>query len=281
MPRWTIAPDGPLFDLPFGALAGPDGRYLIESHALRIAPGIHALFGRPASGWKDRFVGVGDAVYNRADPRGSSAQGTSRSAAGRLELPRLPGSGREVESCARLWRAAGREAQLLEGPEASKRRLLQAVTDSPAVVHIAGHMLFPAQESWRGMLALSIQDGGEVDLLSETEVAGMTAKVGLVALNGCSSGRGPVLPGAGLMGMTRAWLAAGARAVIATRWPVPDQDGGAIFPLLYRLYLERTTGAAPVSFGELLREAQLAELRAGGRRADPARWASYFSVERN
>jgi CHAT domain-containing protein len=90
-----------------------------------------------------------------------------------------------------------------------------------------------------------------------------------------------VLPGAGLMGMTRAWLAAGTRAVVATRWPAPDREAGAIFESLYRLYFERRRSGAFVSFGELLREAQLAELRVGGRRAEPSRWASYFSVETN
>jgi tetratricopeptide (TPR) repeat protein len=279
MRRWTIAPDGPLFDLPFCALPA-GGKYLIESHELRIATGIHALLRQAPSVWNDRFVGVGDAIYNRADARAVPSGGASRGPAN-LELPRLPGSGREVESCARVWTAAGRKAQLLEGPEANKRKLMEAAADRPAVLHVAAHMLFPAQESGSGMLALSIVGGGEVELLSETEVAGMPAKVALVVLDGCSSGRGVVLPGAGLMGMTRAWLAAGARAVIATRWPVPDQDSGAIFASLYRLYLERGAAASPVSFGELLRDAQLAELRAGGKRAAPANWASYFSVERN
>jgi CHAT domain-containing protein len=225
-------------------------------------------------------VGVGDAVYNRADPRALPAREAGRGGDANLELPRLPGSGREVESCARVWTAAGRKAQLLEGLEANKQKLMAATADRPAVLHVAGHMLFPAQESGSGMLALSIVDG-EVELLSETEVAGMPAGVELVVLDGCSSGRGAVLPGAGLMGMTRAWLAAGARAVIAARWPVPDQGDGAIFAPLYRLYLERDPGAAPVSFGGLLRDAQLAELQAGGKRAAPANWASYFSVERN
>jgi CHAT domain-containing protein len=110
-------------------------------------------------------------------------------------------------------------------------------------------------------------------------VAGMETGARLVVLNGCSSGRGDVLPGAGLMGMTRAWLAAGARAVVATRWPAPDQDAGTVFDSLYRRYSEKARGAPITSFGELLREAQLAELRAGGRRAQPSRWASYFCVE--
>jgi hypothetical protein len=36
-----------------------------------------------------------------------------------------------------------------------------------------------------------------------------------------------------------------------------------------------------MQLGELLREAQLAELHAGGRRAVPSRWASYFCLETN
>jgi CHAT domain-containing protein len=82
------------------------------------------------------------------------------------------------------------------------------------------------------------------------------------------------------MGMTRAWLAAGARAVIATRWPTPDQDGGGIFPSFYNLYFRRRE-RGPISFGALLRDAQLAELRAGGARGEPSHWAAYFCVERN
>jgi CHAT domain-containing protein len=82
------------------------------------------------------------------------------------------------------------------------------------------------------------------------------------------------------MGMTRAWLAAGARSVIATRWPEPDRDTGSIFPSLYGLYL-RNRASESLSFGALLRDAQLTELHAGGARADPARWASYFCVERD
>jgi hypothetical protein len=35
------------------------------------------------------------------------------------------------------------------------------------------------------------------------------------------------------------------------------------------------------SFAQSLQEAQVAELHAGGRRANPANWAAYFCVERN
>src|SRR5262249_21865519 len=100
-------------------------------------------------------------------------------------------------------------------------------------------------------------------------------------LNGCSSARAAALPGAGLMGMTRAWLAAGARAVIVTRWPTSDQDGGKLFQSFYERVSSMQASCRQRSFAELLQEAQLAELHAGGRRAKPASWAAYFCVERN
>jgi tetratricopeptide (TPR) repeat protein len=276
MSRWTVAPDGPLFDLPLSALVDGD-RYLIERRSLRVTTGIPALLRPAATGSTGTFVGLGDPIYNRADPRRQPK--TAGSAV--LELPRLPGSGREIQACAKIWQSQEREAVLLDGASATKENLARALARGPAVVHLAAHMLFPERGTGGGMLALTMQSGSELELLSETEVAGMDAKTGLVALNGCSSGRGAVLPGAGLMGMTRAWLAAGARAVIATRWPAADQDAGTLFESLYRLYLERSRGGPPASFGALLREAQLAELRAGGARADASRWASYFCVETN
>jgi CHAT domain-containing protein len=89
------------------------------------------------------------------------------------------------------------------------------------------------------------------------------------------------LPGAGLMGMTRAWLAAGARAVIVTRWAMTDQDDGELFRNFYEHLSALRRSQHRRSFAQLLQEAQLTELRAGGRRANPAHWAAYFCVERN
>ena len=145
---------------------------------------------------------------------------------------------------------------------------------------MAAHMLFPTQQSGPGFVALALEPNGEMGLLGATEIASMKLKLGLVVLNGCSSAHAAVLPGAGLMGMTRAWLASGARAVIVTRWAMADQDDGEIFASLYkRLYLSRGL-VERKSFAVLLQQAQLDELHAGGRRANPAYWAAYFCVER-
>jgi CHAT domain-containing protein len=296
-PVWIVAPDGPLFDMPFAALVEgfkppPSGipQYVVERHAIQVVPGISALFVTPDSDKNGPVVGLGDPIYNRADPRlarqptwgdrsGDGPSGSGVTLPG-VELARLVGSGREIDSCAKIWRSQGAEPILLTGAAANKETLSQALRQNPAVLHMAAHILFPAQQSGLGLIALALQPGGEIEVLSATEIANMRVKLGLVVLNGCSSAHAAILPGAGMMGLTRAWLAAGAHAVIVTRWAMADQDNGEIFASFYdRLHAFRGFQGQK-SFSRLLQQAQLNELHAGGWRADPAYWAAYFCVER-
>jgi tetratricopeptide (TPR) repeat protein len=290
-PEWIVAPDGPLFDMPFAALVegSKSGmpRYVVERHSIRIVPGISALFGATKSDFSGPVVALGDPIYNRADRRLSGQPALERragngprssSAVPRLELARLVGSGREIENSAKIWRSQGLEPIVLKGAAANKESLSEALRRNPAVLHMATHILFPPRYSGLGVVALALQQGGEMELLSATEIASMRVKLGLVVLNGCSSAHAAILPGAGLMGLTRAWLAAGARSVIVTRWAVADQDNGELFSSFYQR-LRAFQGFT--SFAQVLQQAQLTELRAGGQRANPAHWAAYFCVERN
>jgi hypothetical protein len=280
--KWILALDGSLFELPFAALPEPSGAaphtaYIIENHAIQIVPGASAILHPAPAAASGPVVGVADPVYNSADPRLPQPAHDGDTS---LELARLPGSAREIESCARVWKTRGYEPQILQGMAATKENLASALRQNPFVVHIAAHLIFPPDRSGPGLLALSPQKGGNADLLSATEIGGMHFDLGLMVLNGCSSAQAPALPGAGLMGMTRAWLAAGAKAVIATRWATSDQSGNSIFEEFYNR-LPASQQCRRTSFAQLLQQAQIAELHAGGRRADPARWAAYFCVERD
>ena len=66
------------------------------------------------------------------------------------------------------------------------------------------------------------------------------------------------------MGMTRAWLMAGAGAVIATKWPTPD-DVGVFFQRFYR-ELQRSEFYDPAG---ALRAAQIEAIRSGDWRSQP------------
>jgi CHAT domain-containing protein len=286
-PIWILAPDGPLFEMPFAALVqgfhspGDTPLYVVERHAIQFVPAISTLFRTAGSDLDGPVIGIGDPIYNRADPRLPRRTSSSGALAPRMELARLVGSGREIESCARIWRSHGHEPILLQGEAANKMNLTAALRRNPAVVHVATHVLFPAQDSGPGLVALTLAKGGELELMSATEIASMRLNLGLVVLNGCSSARAAILPGAGLMGMTRAWLAAGARAVIVTRWATTDQNDGELFQSFYDRFSSSPDSSHRRSFAQFLQQAQIAELRAGGRRANPANWAAYFCVERN
>src|SRR5215831_15377620 len=166
--RWMLALDHGLFELPIATLRA-GGQYLCELHTIEIIPGAGAWVEaaarpvHPAS----RFLGVGDAIYNTADPRLPSLYAVSPSK-GLLLLPRLVASGREVEGCARIW---GGERVLLEGASASRANLVRELARDPAVVHLATHVLPSGERPAHGLIALSLNPRGENELVPPQEIA--------------------------------------------------------------------------------------------------------------
>ena len=288
--RWKLVLDENLFRIPFGALVvderGPAPVYLAERHSLRIATGA-VTPGRPPS-WRQElvggFLGVGDAVYNTADPRwraeqharllpwvASEASGSPRATT--PLLARLAGSQHEIESCARLWNGKAAPSVLLAGPDATPLQFRTALRERPSVIHFATHFVEARQPPRYGMIALSLAPSGAGQFLSPLEITRWRNETGVVVLSGCSSGWADVLPASGLMGLTRAWLAAGARSVIASRWPTPD-DNGVFFVNFYKSLLEQPDAGPSMA----LQRAQTDILRAGGWRSNPRYWATYFIV---
>jgi CHAT domain-containing protein len=151
--------------------------------------------------------------------------------------------------------------------------LQEQLKRNPSVIHFATHFLSTAEGPASGLIALSLNSRGETELLSPQEIVHWKVNAGLVVLSGCSSAGGAVAPGTGLLGLTRAWLAAGARTVIGSRWTTPD-DTGALFSALYR----RWRGPNHPDAAEALRLAQVEMIRSGDWRARPRYWGAYLAV---
>jgi CHAT domain-containing protein len=218
--------------------------------------------------YRGEFLGVGDPVYNQADSRWQG--GISwRPAKGQLQ--RLVGSREEVESSAESWVKGGGTATVLEGSQARRGGFLRGLERRPAVIHLATHVLFPSPSREQGLIAFGLGDSpaatGAPEFISTSEIAGLRVPGALVVMTGCATGTGEAHEGAGLLGLTRAWLMAGASTVISTAWPVEDNSGGMFARFYYHLRNHSAAEALQLS------QREVAHSRTG--RLAPASWASY------
>jgi CHAT domain-containing protein len=271
---WLIVPDGALLKLPFAALPGHrhDG-FLIETHTLRVLPSAMMLLeeSAPVPAEKPEFVGFGDAVYNSADSRYAGEVADAGS-----QLGRLPASARELRMSAAAF-ALDPKPELYMGRDFKREQVRSAFTSAPAVLHVAGHVVQHPKDPAQVLIALGLTNTGEQEYLDPREISTWRSGTGLVMLSGCGSGSGSELPGLGLIGLSRAWLIAGAQTVTATYWPIEDTDSGLVTNLYSTLGRE-TLPLKSSTVAHSLRAAQLSAIRQGGWRAQPSYWAGFFVV---
>ena len=271
---WLLSLDGVLFDLPFAALVSSyeDGRpvYAAERHSTQRIPG--ALFLNRQATAPGGYLGVADPVYNSADPRETAGWSLWKDRReDRSQLNRLVSSSRELQRSAASWRTTtgvAKPIQILEGTAARRDNFLQALSAAPSTIHLATHVLTTSStQREQAFLAFSLNANGHPDLLSTSDIGMLRVPGALIVMTGCATGTGDALVGAGLLGLTRAWMMAGARAVVATNWPVPDVDGDLI-PAFYQ-NLRANTAA------EALRRSQMQLIHSGTWQASPSYWAAF------
>lgn len=269
-PKWLLELDGPLYNLPFSALvtspAGQPPVWLVQRVATRSVPGALLIEDRPAT-LSGSFVGIADPVYNAADARYTGRKWRSESV-----LTRLPNTDREVKSCARAWGAP--ESHLLTGMDASTDSVEKIFQTNPSIIHFATHVVPGSGDYGSGLIALSLNRKGTLGVIGPRQILARPVTANLVVLDGCDSAQGSALPAAGLMGLTRAWIGAGAHTVLATLWDIPDNAQSAL-PSFYR-HLRARQDLGPSA---ALRAAQL-EMIESNPSAPPSEWAGYFLLTR-
>ena len=208
---------------------------------------------------------AGDGVYNFADSRFGGSVRVFHSS---WNLARLPASGSEVRFVASL----APNVALLTGTELTKEALLDQVDRDPDVIHIASHVI-PGNDRWHsGIIALGIDRSGEPDLLTVQEIMLHPIHSRLVVMAGCSSSQGASLQASGQMGLTRAWLAAGAGEVLATRWATMDESRDGLIGSFYEYLLASPDGDIPKALQQATRDM----ITRGGWQAEARYWASFY-----
>lgn len=181
-----------------------------------------------------------------------------------------------------------RRVRVLEGPAATKTALFEALAREPAGwLHLACHA--EADPAFRFTARLRLApDRPDLDpetgALHALEIFAMPLTPGArVVLSACSTASGDHVEGEGVLGVWRAFLAAGASAVVSTVGDVDDRAAAAWMTSFHR------EAARGIPLAEASRRASLAWLDGSGRPrfprgtnltdpAHPSMWANYLCV---
>jgi CHAT domain-containing protein len=136
------------------------------------------------------------------------------------------------------------------------------------ILHVAAHGFFLPHDPFASYVQLA--PAGEKGRLLVKDVISLDlAQTDLVVLSACSTGKGRVRESDDVVGMTWAFLAAGAPTVITALWPIDDEASAALMTSFYRHLMQPGTQAA-----EALRAAQ-AEVRSRQEWSSPYFWAGF------
>ncbi|MBZ5609479.1 MAG: CHAT domain-containing protein [Acidobacteriia bacterium] len=281
-PQWLVIADDTLFDVPFPTLVAGNQKgnpvYLVEEHSTQRISSALTLVQPVHRAARGAFLGIGDGIYNTADPRWTSRHGriSSELRDSTFQLTRLPASGTELASSAREWR--GNTNVLLTGLGASSASFQASLKMRPRVIHIAAHVIQPDGNAGQALIYLGLSENGRPQTLTQNEIAKLNVSGSTVVMSGCSSAGLQSVEGAAILGLTRAWLLAGARAVVGSRWATPD-DTGELFQVFYRDLRDRCDrGADGRVIGASLQQAQQAMLRSSTWRSNPSYWGALYAV---
>ncbi|MGE6762628.1 CHAT domain-containing protein [Corallococcus interemptor] len=252
--RLLLVPDGPLHDLPFAALREhADGPPLMARYELARVPSaslLHHWRARPAQ------PPEGEALVLADPDRGEALQGpTVASARGGVfletaSLGALPEARREGRTVSESLEDTAVKPRLLMGAEASEHALKTSQRDAMRILHVAAHAVVDVESPERSALVLAPGAAGEDGLLQPREIAELRLRDALVVLSSCRGASGALLAGEGVLSLARAFFESGARAVVASLWPLRDAEAAELLERYYR-HLAQGQGAAAA-----LREAQ-------------------------
>jgi CHAT domain-containing protein len=192
----AIVPHGVLHNVPFHALFDGEN-YLLDRCEISYSPSVTVLSlcqGRSAQRTHapDRalIAGVADAL--------------------------IPAASAEAQSVSRGLAEAGIETETLTDAGATLAALNTLAPNSD-ILHLACHGLFRADNPM--FSSVKLYDGW----LTAADVMQLDLKASVVTLSACESGRGTVLQGDEVIGLPRAFLGAGATAVVVSLWLVHDE----------------------------------------------------------
>ena len=249
-----LVPDGILNYLPFALLPvspAVDKRVVMDQYTLSYLPAAVTLV---------------RALQNTETPQSLFALAPTKA--------RLRYALEEARSIAKLY---GPESQLLSGKDATESAFKEQA-GGYGVLHLSTHGYFNANNPLLSGLELEADDNND-GFLEVHEILGLSLDAWLVTLSACETGLGSgyfnELPaGDAFVGLTRAFLLAGSRSVLATLWAVDDRSTVELMEGFYRrLYQAGSANGQALALAQVQRK-----LRSSTSYEHPFYWAPFVLV---
>ena len=237
-----VVAHGALHYLPFSALQDDEGKFLIDRYGVRFLPSASVLkYLRPVMQKSDAPL----LVFGNPD----------------LGDPRLDLAFAEGE--ARLVGGMISGSRVMLRKDASETNFKKTGSVFTRI-HFATHGKFQADDPLSSGLYLA-KDADNDGVLTVGELYSMALNADLVTLSACETGIGKVDNGDDVVGLSRGFLYAGSRSIVASLWSVDDQATAALMQAFYK-------NLSTMNKREALRQAQI---RARESFPHPFYWAAF------
>lgn len=246
----VIVPHGALHYVPFPALQRADSTYLIDRHALALAPSATVL----------GFCYRKAEALSRANADNPRVLALGNPDVGNARLD-LPFAEKEIKSLEQTFE----QTKSFTRKQATRSALLQS-KDEAELLHFSCHGVYDATNPLFSALLLAPENEQSNGRLAAHEILGMKLNAQLVMLSACETGLARVTGGDEVIGLARSFIFAGAPSLVASLWTVDDLATAITVKRFYR-YLK-----AGYSKAEALRAAQRFVREHHNRH--PAYWAS-------
>ncbi|MCM2309839.1 MAG: CHAT domain-containing protein [Steroidobacteraceae bacterium] len=291
----VVVPDGALHIVPLAVLARlalPDA----ESTPVVLAPSLRSVaIPSPKSTRPAHLLAVvADPVFQSDDPRlpatvrtatalvttptANSGMPLTRGGVARQHLQRLPATAAEARGIVALAGTPPPDTVLFTGLAANRATLAAAGLGDFRLLHFATHAWADNEDPALATLALSSWDaaGRPLDgVLRLHEITTLQLHADLVVLSACETALGREVAGEGPVSLAQGFMRAGAGAVLATLWPVPDSSTAALMGAFYRELLGHGTSPA-IALARAQRQ-----LRSHPKWSDPYYWAGFQLTDRD
>lgn len=258
--RLLVIPDGALALIPFETLIDEQGRYLAQSLDIQYVQSFDVLYHlsnslRNYQQERKPMLAIGNADYQpvsyQSTPVETPAevlnlmrqiwaepQRSMREIYGALYAPAwqsLPGSLNEIQAIEQL--VPGTE--LLQGAEVDEARIKSMAQSQQLaqyqVLHWAVHGLTVPEipELSAVVLSQTSAEQAEDNYLRMPEIKELGLKADFVNLSACETGLGKLFRGEGVVGLTQAFLLAGANRVSVSLWQISDAGTSKFMPAFY------------------------------------------------